>query len=54
MDNRYGDHYRLRSFVLRAAALTKHPQPPMITRHPSGFIEPCLPSKETRPPSGPL
>jgi ATP-dependent DNA ligase len=23
-------------------------------RHPSGFIEPCLPSKVARPPSGPL
>jgi ATP-dependent DNA ligase len=23
-------------------------------RHPSGFIEPCLPSKEARPPSGSL
>jgi bifunctional non-homologous end joining protein LigD len=22
-------------------------------RRPSGFIEPCLPSKATRPPSGP-
>ena len=28
--------------------------PPMIVRRPSGFIEPCLPSKVTRPPSGPL
>ena len=28
--------------------------PPMIVRHPSGFIEPCLPSKVARPPSGPL
>jgi ATP-dependent DNA ligase len=26
----------------------------MIVRHPSGFIEPCLPSKAARPPSGPL
>ena len=26
----------------------------MIVRHPSGFIEPCLPSKMDRPPSGPL
>ena len=26
----------------------------MIVRHPSGFIEPCLPSKVDRPPSGPL
>jgi len=26
----------------------------MIVRRPSGFIEPCLPSKVTRPPSGPL
>ena len=26
----------------------------MIVRHPSGFIEPCLPSKAERPPSGPL
>jgi len=26
----------------------------MIVRHPSGFIEPCLPSKVARPPSGPL
>jgi hypothetical protein len=26
----------------------------MIARHPSGFIEPCLPSKVDRPPSGPL
>ena len=28
--------------------------PPMIVRRPSGFIEPCLPSKVARPPSGPL
>jgi len=28
--------------------------PPMIERRPSGFIEPCLPSKVARPPSGPL
>jgi ATP-dependent DNA ligase len=28
-----------------------YPQP-MIARRPSGFIEPCLPSKVTRPPSG--
>ena len=27
---------------------------PMIVRRPSGFIEPCLPSKVARPPSGPL
>ena len=26
----------------------------MIVRRPSGFIEPCLPSKVTRPSSGPL
>jgi hypothetical protein len=26
----------------------------MIERRPSGFIEPCLPSKVARPPSGPL
>jgi bifunctional non-homologous end joining protein LigD len=26
----------------------------MIVRRPSGFIEPCLPSKAARPPSGPL
>jgi ATP-dependent DNA ligase len=26
----------------------------MITPHPIGFIPPCLPSKVTRPPSGPL
>src|SRR5436190_24281145 len=26
----------------------------MIFQLPSGFIEPCLPSKEDRPPSGPL
>jgi bifunctional non-homologous end joining protein LigD len=26
----------------------------MIVRHPSDFIEPCLPSKVDRPPSGPL
>ena len=26
----------------------------MILQHPSGFIEPCLPSKVARPPSGPL
>jgi ATP-dependent DNA ligase len=26
----------------------------MIVRRPSGFIEPCLPSKVARPPSGPL
>jgi hypothetical protein len=28
--------------------------PWVIVRRPSGFIEPCLPSKVTRPPSGPL
>src|SRR6266403_6375422 len=28
--------------------------PAMIGRRPSGFIEPCLPSKAARPPSGPL
>ena len=27
---------------------------PMIVQRPSGFIEPCLPSKVARPPSGPL
>jgi ATP-dependent DNA ligase len=26
----------------------------MVQRRPSGFIEPCLPSKAARPPSGPL
>ena len=26
----------------------------MIVRRPSGFVEPCLPSKAARPPSGPL
>jgi bifunctional non-homologous end joining protein LigD len=26
----------------------------MIVRRPSGFIEPCLPSKATQPPPGPL
>jgi ATP-dependent DNA ligase len=26
----------------------------MIVRRPSGFIEPCQPSKLARPPSGPL
>ena len=26
----------------------------MIVRRPSGFIEPCLPSKVDQPPSGPL
>jgi ATP-dependent DNA ligase len=26
----------------------------MTLRRPSGFIEPCLPSKVARPPSGPL
>ena len=26
----------------------------MIVQRPSGFIEPCLPSKVFRPPSGPL
>src|ERR1700738_2261929 len=26
----------------------------LIMRRPSGFIEPCLPSKVARPPSGPL
>jgi bifunctional non-homologous end joining protein LigD len=25
-----------------------------VLRRPSGFIEPCLPSKVARPPSGPL
>ena len=29
-------------------------QSTMIVRRPSGFIEPCLPSKVARPPSGPL
>ena len=28
--------------------------PPMDLRRPSGFVEPCLPSKVARPPSGPL
>jgi bifunctional non-homologous end joining protein LigD len=28
--------------------------PAMIGRRPCGFIEPCLPSKAARPPSGPL
>ena len=28
--------------------------PAMIPRRPSGFIEPCLPSKVARPLSGPL
>ena len=26
----------------------------MTVRHPSGFVEPCLPSKAEQPPSGPL
>jgi hypothetical protein len=26
----------------------------MVVQRPSGFIEPCLPSKVTQPPSGPL
>jgi bifunctional non-homologous end joining protein LigD len=26
----------------------------VVLRRPSGFIEPCLPSKAVRPPSGPL
>ena len=26
----------------------------MVLRRPSGFIEPCLPSKVALPPSGPL
>ena len=26
----------------------------MVLRRPSGFIEPCLPSKAAQPPSGPL
>ena len=26
----------------------------MVLQRPSGFIEPCLPSKAVRPPSGPL
>ena len=26
----------------------------MVLRRPSGFIEPCQPSKVARPPSGPL
>jgi bifunctional non-homologous end joining protein LigD len=26
----------------------------MVLRRPSGFVEPCLPSKAARPPSGPL
>ena len=31
------------------------PYPPaMVLQRPSGFIEPCLPSKVARPPSGPL
>ena len=29
-------------------------RPTMVARRPSGFIEPCLPSKVARPPSGPL
>jgi ATP-dependent DNA ligase len=29
-----------------------HDGPPMIARHPSGFIAPCQPSKVARPPSG--
>ena len=28
--------------------------PAMVLQRPSGFIEPCLPSKAVRPPSGPL
>ena len=28
--------------------------PAMVLRRPSGFIEPCQPSKAARPPSGPL
>ena len=28
--------------------------PPMVLRRPSGFVEPCLPSKVARPPSSPL
>jgi len=28
--------------------------PAMIMQRPSGFIQPCLPSKAARPPSGPL
>jgi bifunctional non-homologous end joining protein LigD len=36
-----------------ARADRSHP-PPMIVQRPSGFIEPCQPSKVARPPSGPL
>jgi ATP-dependent DNA ligase len=31
-----------------------HPPAPTIVRRLSGFIEPCLPSKAARPPSGPF
>jgi hypothetical protein len=35
------------------ARLLTYP-PAMVLQRPSGFIEPCLPSKAVRPPSGPL
>jgi ATP-dependent DNA ligase len=35
------------------ARLLTYP-PAMFSQRPSGFIEPCLPSKAVRPPSGPL
>ena len=38
----------------RSNALLLLYPPPMIMRLPSGFIEPCQPSKVARPPSGPL
>ena len=38
---------------LMIARLLTYP-PAMVLQRPSGFIEPCLPSKAVRPPSGPL
>jgi hypothetical protein len=35
------------------ARLLTYP-PAMVMQRPSGFIEPCLPSKAVRPPTGPL
>ena len=38
---------------LMIARLLTYP-PAMVLRRPSGFLEPCQPSKVARPPSGPL
>jgi len=45
---------RLKSTRCPLLAQSRHDRCPPAMRRPSGFIAPCLPSKVSQPPSGPL